>query len=426
MTEKIRSIKLLSKTTFIYLIFTFIAFFISAAFLTHDANEFINEEIEQRFRYSEHRIKRYLKAGKDHSYLRKSNTKVILLTDIPDTNVYPLYSDTLIYNSDLEEMQHFRTKTIVFEANDNYYKLTITKGMEDFYRLRDNIFEALFPAFIILAVVIVLFNYLMSGYFFHPFNKILEQMRFYKVGERSAIKKVTTNTNEFIKMQQLFHNMVERIENDYRNLKEYTENMAHEIQTPLTVIRNKTENLIADDRLMVRHADSVKIIYDETNHLSKLGNTLNLITKIENREFNNAIQIFTLPVVEKHVEAIRELARLKSLTIETDLSEEHYMKIDPFLLDIIMKNLLRNAIRYGTIEGSVHITTTANSLSVSNYGPPLEVPFEKLVERFYRNNGTQTSLGLGLALVKKICELNNLRIDYQYKDKQHFISILVI
>lgn len=422
MAKKIRSFKLLSKTTFIYLIFAFVTFFISAIFLTHEANKFINEELEHRFGYSEHRTKRYIKAKKDLSRL-KSNPNVILLPDKPDISAYPVYSDTLIYNYDLEEMQHFRKKTTVFEANDNYYKLTMIKGMEDFYRFKDNIFEALIPAFILLALVIVLFNYLMSGYFFQPFNKILGQMKTYKVSEKVSIKKVETNTKEFIKMQQLFHQMVERIESDYRNLKEYTENMAHEMQTPLTIIRNKTENLIADEAVMKRQAESVKIIYEETNLLSKLGTALNLLTKIENGEFNNAIHINTQKVIEKHVAAISELAQLKTLSIETNLSDEHHLLIDPFLLDIILKNLLRNAVSYGTADGPIRIQTTVDCLSVSNYGPPLDIPENKLFERFYHNNHTKVSLGLGLALVKKICALNELHIDYQYQAHQHIFSI---
>jgi signal transduction histidine kinase len=224
-------------------------------------------------------------------------------------------------------------------------------------------------------------------------------------------------------MQQLFHEMVDRIEHDYRNLKEYTENMAHEIQTPLTIIRNKTENLIADEALMGQHASTIKIIYDETNHISKLGNTLNLFTKIENQEFSNQEQIHTRAVIEKHLDSISEEARLKSLKVEKDLSEQHNLFIDPLLLDIVLKNLLRNALRYGSQEGPIKIKTTAGSFSISNYGSPLEEEHERLFERFYRANGKQTSQGLGLSLVKKICDLNNLIISYKYENNQHLFSV---
>jgi signal transduction histidine kinase len=175
---------------------------------------------------------------------------------------------------------------------------------------------------------------------------------------------------------------------------------------------------------MKQHASTIKIIYDETNHISKLGNTLNLLTKIENQEFNNTERISTNAVIEKHIESISEVARLKSLKIEKELSEQHILDIDPFLLDIVLKNLLRNALRYGSKEGPITVKTTVDSFSVSNYGPPLDEIPEKIFERFYRKNGTRASQGLGLSLVKKICDLNNLTISYKYTDSQHLFTIV--
>jgi len=417
-----RSIKLLTKTTLFYLVFTFLAFFLSAVFLTREAEEFINDELAHRFNYVEKKVRRQISAGNPEEKL-PSSAVLSGVAAKPDLARNPLYSDTLIYNADTEEMQLYRKKTIFFEQEGNYYKLEITKSLEDFYRLKNAIFGALIPAFIILAIAIILFNSLLSGSLYKPFNKILTQMRTYKVGSGTAIKKVGTAITEFRKMQQLFLEMVDRIENDYRNLKEYTENMAHEIQTPLTVIRNKTENLIADETVMNTQASTVKIIYDETNHLSKLGNTLNLLTKIENHEFSKAENISTLSVIEKHLESISEVARLKSLKIEKDLSDKHRLYIDPFLLDIVLKNLLRNALRYGTQDGPIWIKTTGDSLLVSNYGHPLDENPEKIFERFFRKNGSQSAQGLGLSLVKKICDLNHLTVSYNYENQQHFFII---
>jgi signal transduction histidine kinase len=421
--KKLQSIKLLSKTTFFYLVFTFLAFFLSAVFLIRDAEDFINEELEHRYNYTERKIRRHL--GDEPSSLKIPRNAVLSqLAFTPEPATNPVYSDTLIFNSEIEEMQLYRKKTIIFEEKGVYYKLAITKSLQDFYRLKNDIFGALIPAFVILAIAIILFSSFLSGSLFKPFNKILLQMRTYKVGSEAGFKSVRTTTSEFKKMQQLYHEMVGRIEHDYRNLKEYTENMAHEIQTPLTVIRNKTESLIADEAIMNQHASTVKIIYDETNHISKLGNTLNLLTKIENQEFHNAEHISTRAVIKKHLESISEVARLKSLTIEKELSEKHVLFIDPFLLDIMFKNLLRNALRYGSQDGPIRIKTADDSFSLSNYGSPLEEGHERLFERFFRENGTRTSQGLGLSLVKKICDLNNLTISYMYEDNQHLFTII--
>jgi len=420
--KKIQSIKLLSKTTLFYLIFTFLAFFLSAVFLTNEAEEFINDELEHRFNHTERKIRRQLKTDRYPDRMPET-VELSELANIDSSAQIPLYSDTLIFNADLEEMQLYRKKTIEFEEKGHFYKLSVSKSLEDFYRLKDDIFGALIPAFIILALAIILFNSLLSGTLFKPFNKILSQMRTYKVGSETGVKQVTTSTSEFKKMQQLFHEMLDRIEKDYRNLKEYTENMAHEIQTPLTVIRNKTENLIADEAVMEKHASTVKTIYDETNHISKLGNTLNLLTKIENQEFSQTERITTRQVIEKHLESISELARLKSLKIEKQLSDQHVLNIDPFLLDIVIKNLLRNALHYASQDGPIKIKTTAERFILSNYGQPLEQGVDRLFERFFRENGTQTSQGLGLSLVKKICDLNRLTISYAHKDNQHIFTI---
>ena len=417
-----RSFKLLSQTTFIYLIFTFIAFFSSALFLTREADEFSEKNLESRFANSEEKIRRHLEAQKPLREL-PANVHLTVLPGPPAAGAFPVQADTLIYNAEQDEMQRFRKKTVVLAAGGRHYQVAMIKSAEDFFRLRDDIFGALIPAFVLLAIAIVSFNFFLSGYFFRPFNKILEVMKTYKVGQKIKVEKIATSTLEFRNMQDLFHHMIGRIESDYRHLKEYTENMAHEMQTPLAVIRNKTENLLAHEEVMRRQAETVKIIYDEANHLSKLGNTLNLLTKIENGEFGNAVEVATRPVIEKHVAAIEELARLKSLRIETRLSEEHRLHLDPLLLDIVLKNLLRNAISYGAPRGPIRLQTTVAEMTIGNYGAPLEAPPEKLFERFYRHQHKKASLGLGLSLVKKICELNDLSIDYVYRDEQHLFCV---
>lgn len=412
----LNSYKLLSKTTLIYLLFTLTAFVISAIFLTNEADEYIDKELERRFSHSQRKI-RWALQNKDLERAKRF-AEIQLLNILPANTSHIYYNDTLIANTESAEKEIFRKKTYFLEHDNSWYKVSILKSIGDFYRLRDDIFEALIPAFFILAFSIVLFNYFLSGYFFKPFNKILNHMRAYKVGQKE-IDPVKTSTSEFIRMQELFSKMVKRIDEDYNNLKEYTENMAHEIQTPLTVIRNKAENLLADEKLMRTHGPDVKIIFDETYYLSRLGQSLNLFTKIENREFSDVREIYTEPVINKHLNAVSDSIQLKNLKVETHLSAGHSLFLDPVLLDILLKNMLRNAIQYASNEGPLNITSTNDSLTFGNYGEPLPFPESKLFIRFQHNNNSKKSLGLGLAIIKKICDLNNLVISYTYRDNQH-------
>lgn len=416
-----KSFRLLTKTTLFYLVFVFITFFVSARYLIHKSNQYIDNETEHISKFREKHIRKFL--NETDSIKNFRTTKISVLSDISDTIHYPNYKDTLIYINELEEKQLHRQKAIVIEANGKFYVVTMIININDFTKLQKDIAHRIFPSFIILALVIILFSAFMSGYLLKPFHRILLQMNKYKVGKGLHVQNVKSSTLEFQKLQYLFKKMVNRIETDYSNLKEYTENMAHEIQTPLAIIRNKAERLIADEAVMSDHKDSVKAIYNEANHLSKLGTSLNLLTKIENGEYTNTVNLNTYDTIVKHVDSIKELIELKSLTIENELHTEHELLIDPFLFDIILKNLLRNAVRYASNDGPIKIKTTKDELIISNYGKKLEVDEQKIFERFYSSDNSNQSLGLGLSLVKRICDLNQLNIEYTYTNHQHVFQI---
>ncbi|MFO7827998.1 MAG: HAMP domain-containing sensor histidine kinase, partial [Bacteroidales bacterium] len=313
---KFKSFRLLTKTSFFYLLFILATFFISGRYLINKADEYINEETEHFFRFRERHINKYLSNDGDPSKLKY--VKLVLLDSAKIYKEYPRYIDTLIFVEEIDDYQLHRKKSVVVEAKGKKYLLQMLINIDDFVKLKSDVASRIIPAFMILALVIVLFSTFLSGFLFQPFYRILSHIDRYKVGRSINIPKVKTSSMEFQKLQSLFRKMVSRIEDDYRNLKEYTENMAHEIQTPLTIIRNKTERLIADEQLMKTNADTVKIIYEETNHLSKLGNALNLLTKIENGEYNNTEVIKTKDLILKHIEAIDEMVQLKSMKIETE------------------------------------------------------------------------------------------------------------
>ncbi|MBI9052257.1 MAG: HAMP domain-containing histidine kinase [Bacteroidales bacterium] len=416
-----KSFRLLTKTTLFYLIFVLLAFFISAKYITNKADQYVNEETDFFFQKRERHLTKYLEESDSIKNFRTTKFKGVV--DKNDTLNYPQFKDTLIFIDELGEYQLHRQKTLIVKARGQHFLVEMLINIDDFLKLKTDVSRRIIPFFLILALVIILFNGFMSGYLLKPFNRILEQMNNYKVGKGVKIKAVKTSTSEFKKLQLLFKHMVNRTEDDYQKLKEYTENMAHEIQTPLAIIRNKTEILISDEKVMKEHKESVKVIYDEANHLSRLGTTLNLLTKIENGEYKNTINLKSYDIIQKHLESVKELIALKSLKVEVNLKKEHELLIDPFLFDILLKNILRNAIRYASNKGPIKIETTDKSLKISNYGEPLDVASNIIFDRFYTSSSSGQSLGLGLSLVKRICDLNRMKIDYSYIKGQHTFII---
>lgn len=417
-----RSIKLLTKTTLIYLVFILIAFFATAAFIIERTNTFIDEDTEDFFLRRERRVLHYFQEGEIDVDKIRGLKRIESINDTM-SNSYPKYRDTIIHISQMDVPMLFREKTILINFSNEAFEYSMYKNIDEEDKFLQGIMRTITNTFIVLALVLTIFSLLLSGVLFRPYNRMLSLMARYKVGKSFNPELVKTSTSEFQRMQQLFGTMIDRIEDDYRKLKEYTENMAHEMQTPLAIIHSKAELLIADEGVMKNYSTIVKAIYDEATHLSNLGNTLNLLTKIENGEYSNVEKLKTFDIITNHIEAVLEMFSLKGLQLEVNLDPNHSINLDPLLFDVMLKNLLKNALRYATTDGPVKVFTTGESIVISNFGNPLPFEPSKIFNRFVGSNGTKASLGLGLALVKKICDLNQLSVHYNFNERQHIFSI---
>lgn len=416
---KKRKFRLLSKVVFFYLLITLVSFITSALILQQEANKHMHNILENRFENRERYIKRILKNNPER-LSRISHSSAIEVNSIPES--YPFYRDTLIMNEETQRKNFFRKKITYLTIEGKHYRVEMSKDAEELYKFRDDIRDIIIPILAILVIVTVLGNYLLSGFLLEPFQRILNRMSLYNIGQSRGTGPIKTSTKELHKLNILFEKMKNRIENDYFQLKEYTENMSHELQTPLSIIQNKTESLLSENSLTSEQVRKVKVIHDEVQGLSKLGSALNLITKIENKEFQNVKTIHTAPIIKNHIEKIEDIAAMKELTIESSLDEDHSFSIDPRLLDILIRNLVKNALRYSHNKSVVRIQTEGDRFSISNKGDKLNFSEEEIFSRFKKGNEKQ-SVGLGLAIVKKICTVSHLQIHYHFEEGNHHFDI---
>ncbi len=131
----------------------------------------------------------------------------------------------------------------------------------------------------------------------------------------------------------------------------------------------------------------------------------------------------TSDIINRHVDAVKDMFELKGLVLKVELDPNHTLNLDPLLFDVMLKNLLKNALRYAINAGPVIVKTDGDSLSITNYGNPLPFSSSKIFNRFVGSNGAKSALGLGLALVKRICDLNHLTISYNFSNAQHTFTI---
>jgi len=91
------------------------------------------------------------------------------------------------------------------------------------------------------------------------------------------------------------------------------------------------------------------------------------------------------------------------------------------LADILVGNLLSNAIRHNDSNGSIMIQTDDNKLLIANTG---DVPLDKkrIFDRFYKSDYSDGS-GLGLAIVQHICDQYHFNLNYDFSKGRHSFSV---
>jgi len=217
--------------------------------------------------------------------------------------------------------------------------------------------------------------------------------------------------------------MSKKLQQDYRSLKEFNENASHEIQTPLAIIKSKLELLIQNEALDEDQMRIINSVYEATNRMSRLNQGLLLISKIDNNQFPRAEKINFQQLIEKNLEHFEELISLKKIRVTVSFSKKVEHEMNKTLAEILVSNLLSNAIRHNLEEGEISVTMDAENLTISNTGHPLTLSPGELFERFRKSDRNSESAGLGLAIVKRILLIYNYHISYTVNGPTHQLKI---
>ena len=217
--------------------------------------------------------------------------------------------------------------------------------------------------------------------------------------------------------------MIANTETAFHSLKSFSENAAHEIQTPLAIISSTTEVLLQDSSLSEEQHRAISNINSTARKLSSLTTTLLLLTKIENKQFVQLAPIDFSYIVHQKLGSLEELFEHKKINVTKQIKEEVRIKLHPSLAEILVSNLLVNALRHTKEEGSVCVELSEEKFVVTNSGTPLHGNPSKLFERFYKEDQSENSTGLGLSLVKMVADGANFQVEYAFLNGNHSFSV---
>jgi signal transduction histidine kinase len=413
--------KLIAKTGLYYLLLSLILFVAGGVLFYFFMNKILDEEINEQLSIEKEKLVTYIKEKNELPPASPLTDGMLSFAPVNDL-VQEEFRDTLILSPLKDEMLPYRRILFPARIKEQNYAISIFKPVFEKDDLMDTILKSLGIIGLVLLLIIFLAGRWLSTRLWKPFYNTLGTLRKYDMNKNEPLSLTATSTEEFRQLNDEVKRMTDKINDQYQNLKAFSENASHEIQTPLAIMQNKLEEIIQSENLPQQEMKTVQEVYESVNRLSKLNQSLLLLAKIENRQFPDEQFIDLKELMGAKLTDHEEMIRFKNISIEKNMKESLPVKMNPQLADILLSNIIGNAIKHNSNGGVIIITTTTGSFSVSNSGKALSQPTERFFERFSKADASTDSSGLGLAIVKQICGIYGFRISYTYSDALHIVT----
>lgn len=320
--------------------------------------------------------------------------------------------------------ERFVSKKIMFDVsqNDKAYRVSIVKTTDEDEGLTGSMSAIIFISGLCMLAILVSVNVFVYYKLFSPVYKLIKDIKSFSVQELKKITPPKTSTHEFALLSSEISKMSEKMISDYSSVQEFIENMTHEIQTPLAIINFKIERSFQDKNLTEEQALLLSDAAKAANKLFMINKGLTLLCKLDNKQYNTLVEINLNSLINQRIQFLSDFSENKNITIVEKYSNEISVKMDSSLSEILIDNLLKNAIQHNFQDGTIYISIEKNQLIIANTGDQPKESMTNYFHRFYSQK-PQQSLGLGLSIIKKIVDYYGYSISYDYEKELHKIVV---
>lgn len=321
-----------------------------------------------------------------------------------------------------KSIDRFRGLITNIEINSKNYIVTIETNVEESEETVAYIAVVTLFFFLILVIGFWILNKRLSQKLWKPFKDTLQKLKSFQLNKQTEIQFSETDIIEFQELNTALDKLLKHSITTYKNQKEFTENASHELQTPLAIIKNKLDLLLQKEKLTDRQYQIIEEINRALTRITRINKNLLLLAKIENRQFDDNETINISELSQQCLEELEEHANNINITIQTDIERDIMIEGNKTLIEMLLNNLLFNAIRHNLQNGTISISLNKNMLNISNSGNT-ELNKSTLFKRFAKTSNENAGSGLGLTIIKQICNHHKWTTNYYFANNSHHFSI---
>ncbi|CAH0200757.1 HAMP domain-containing sensor histidine kinase [Chryseobacterium sp. Bi04] len=322
------------------------------------------------------------------------------------------------------EIERYRCLMKVIYINNKPFLFTVETNIEESQETVAAIALVTIFFFILIVVGLLFLNKRLSASVWEPFRNTLDKLKRFNLNSQTKIEFDKTDITEFEELNQSLRKLIDHNISVFKTQKEFTENASHELQTPLAILKNKLDILLQSEDLTERQYQIAEEMYRALTRISRINKNLLLLAKIDNSQFDNAEIIQFDGLLDQSMEILQEHFDHKNISVDKNISSDIKVNGNSGLTEVLINNLILNAIRHTSPNGSISVKLTSSVLEVANSGTE-KLNTEFLFKRFSKLSSDHKGSGLGLAIISEICKFHQWKISYKFENSMHIFSIVL-
>ena len=376
-----------------------------------------------------------------------------LFIRILDDNTHKTIIQTSNFPQNIEHKDEYlnslKEKIVTFEKQSNFLVSRIKINFHDKQKViievvttKEILTSTLENILYILSFIlpIVLIFAVIGGNFliyksFSPIENILKELKEINAHDLSARLKSTQNKDEINQLITEVNNLLERLEESFERITQFSSDASHELKTPLTIIRGEIEIALRKERTIEDYKEALNNSLNEITIIEQTINDLLFLAKNKKDLIGEKEEIFYLDeLVDESISELKSFAKLHEIELELIINDSTEIKGFPNLLKIAIKNAIKNAIQFSHKNSKVILNIFEKNdeiiVSIQDFG--IGIPKDeqsKIFEKFYRTdksrNKNSGGTGLGMSIMKKIIDIHNGKINIEStENKGTIVEIL--
>lgn len=313
--------------------------------------------------------------------------------------------------------QTYRVLTHRLNFEGHTYMLRIGVAIESVEELKSIIKKFTILVLIIALVLTLISDLIFTKFLLAPFYQIIDR-KLIKVNDPMNFdyEKIKTTTQDFELLDDSISSLMRKISNLFILEKQFIANVSHELLTPISIISSRLENILLQEELSEGSENKMHASLKTLNRLKSIINSLLLISKVENNQYDKADMVMIAAVVMEIQEELEDRIEEKRLTFINNLKYIYTIQGNRPLMHTLLYNIINNAIKYNNTEGRITISDELKeemyTIIIADTGAGMEQKqIESAFNRFEKlETDEKESYGLGLAIVKSITAFHDIKV----------------